>query len=100
MARITQIVLSEKDGAAESGDVGAFPQQLEAPGTVHGVAVHHRALYAVVANDQLFVDAHGRILKHQGLVALPFVVFAGGEQVDTCDLEFGGGNRALVASVT
>ncbi len=96
VAGVSQVVLAKQDGVAEAGDVGALAQQLEVPAAVEGVAVHHRALDAVVADHQLLVDPLGRVLQHQGLVTLPFVELAGGKEIDAGDLQLGGGDRAFV----
>ena len=60
---ITEVMLAEQDGLAKIGDAGALAHQLEIPGAVDGVAVEHRTLDAVIADDQFLVGAGCRVLQ-------------------------------------
>ena len=60
VAGIAQMGLAEQQMLAELGDVGAVAHELEVPGAVEGIAVHHRALDALVLHHQLLVDAAAR----------------------------------------
>jgi hypothetical protein len=96
---IAQVVLAKQDGLAEVRDAGTFTHQLEIPAAIDGVTIQHRALDAVVVDHQLLVGAGAGVGEHQHLVAFGFVEFSRREQVDAGDLEFGGGDRALVACI-
>ena len=93
---IAEIVLSHQDGAAETADVRTFAQHLEIPGPVEGIAVHHGAFDAVIADDEFLVDAGSRVLQYQRFITLVLVERAGGKQVDAGDLELGRSDRTLV----
>ena len=97
-AGIGHVRVTEQHGLAEGGDVGVLAQQLEVPGAVDGIAVEHGALHAVVLDDQLLVDAAGRVAQDEFLAVRAAVEVAGREQVDAGDLELGARHRALVAA--
>ncbi len=89
MTGVAEIVLTKKNRTAETGDIGAFAQQLKVPGAIHGVAIHHRAFDLIIANHQFFIDTLCRILHHQGLVTLPLIKLTGGEEIDAGHLQLG-----------
>jgi len=74
MAEIADMALTEHQMVADVGNVAAFAQQLEIPGAVHGVAIHHRTGELVVLDHQFFVDTAHRV-GHQDF----FIAFATGE---------------------
>ena len=97
VARVAQVGFAEHEPVADGRDAGAFAQQPEVPGPVHGVAVEHGTGELVVPDDELLVDARAGVGEHDVLRALAAREVAGGEEVHARHLELGRGDGPGVA---
>ena len=98
MADVTDQRLAEDQRIADVVDVAAVLEQLEIPRTVGRIAIHDAADQPVVLDDQLLVDAAGRVVEDDFLGILAAHVVTGRKQVDAGHLELGRGHRAGVAT--
>ena len=92
MPGIAQVMLTKQNGAAKPGDIRTFTQQGEVPGAIH-VSPYRTAPLMRLSRINSFLHTLGRILQHQGLVALLLIELSGGEQIDAGRLELGGRHR-------
>src|SRR5690606_39092848 len=81
---------------ANGRDIGLFTDLPEIPAAIGGITIQAGADQHVILEYQLLVDAADRVGEGDGLGAFAAHELAGGEQIDTGNLEFGGGHRALV----
>ena len=101
VANVADHALTEQQMIADLADILGVLEQLEVPRAIGRVAVEHAANQLVVLDDQLLVNATGRVVEDDFLKAIAGLathVIAGGEQVDAGDLELGRSDRAGVAA--
>ena len=87
--------LREQQIAAAHGEIGVVAQPVHVAIAVGRIAHQHHARQAVVAHQQLLVDAEGGIFVAHDFGAFGLGEVAGREDVDAHDLEFGGGLPSL-----
>ena len=73
---------------ADLGNVLAFPQQLEIPAAIDGVAVQACADELVAAQHELFIHPADRVRQHDFISVFAALEFTGGKQIDAGDFQF------------
>ena len=85
------VALPKDEGFAHIANVDAALQEIEEPGTIGGVAIHHGADDLVVLQDKAAVIATSGVAQHDFLAVLAIREIARGVEIDAGDLEFGRG---------
>ena len=97
--RPSLVGLAEDQCIAHRRDVGLLLQEIEEPRAIGGLAIKDRTDDPVLLQDKALVDAGGRIAQDDFLAVGRLGEVAGGEEIDTSDLQLRIDDGAMIFGV-